>query len=301
MSTEDTYLRSVERMLAGIAPEHRGAVLDDLRAHFADAEAEGRPLDETIRTLGAPRQIAERAREEFGADDSRPERAWRVLQGSAVAVAVITGVVAAFLMPRPDPASVMIGQSLIPADGPWLALVALLRALIAAAPLFAPRRFRTPTAAVAALVLTAAPLLGTIVMPDLFLPTAALTWAALIVWTRLRGSGFGIGWRITGAALAAAPSLFAVSMAVAQLTSSTATTGAGTVTAWGWVILLGVLLIAAVMVTGYRSPGWVLATLGLTTLVGSLLSTQLLTLLFVWLGGLWLTVGLAHAVTARRR
>src|SRR5690606_8967394 len=103
MTTEDDYLRAVERMLRGIAPEHRATVLDDLRGHFADAEEAGRPVVETIRALGAPQEIAERAREEFGADagaaDVRAEHAWRVLQGAAVVVAVVIGVVVAFIMP----------------------------------------------------------------------------------------------------------------------------------------------------------------------------------------------------------
>ncbi|BDZ40058.1 hypothetical protein GCM10025863_26720 [Microbacterium suwonense] len=65
MTAEDTYLHAVERMLHGIAPEHRATVLDDLRGHFADAEEAGRPIEETIRALGAPQEIADRAREEF--------------------------------------------------------------------------------------------------------------------------------------------------------------------------------------------------------------------------------------------
>ena len=65
MTTEDTYLRSVERMLSSIAPEHRDAVLDDLRGHFADAVEAGRSIDDVIAGLGSPAEISERAAEEF--------------------------------------------------------------------------------------------------------------------------------------------------------------------------------------------------------------------------------------------
>src|SRR5690606_40328428 len=61
MTTEDDYLRSVERMLSAISPEHRTAVLEDLRGHFADAEEAGRPFDEVVRGLGYPTVIAVRA------------------------------------------------------------------------------------------------------------------------------------------------------------------------------------------------------------------------------------------------
>ena len=61
MTTEDQYLRTVERMLRRITPEHRTAVLDDLRGHFADAADAGRTVDDTIAGLGTPKQIAERA------------------------------------------------------------------------------------------------------------------------------------------------------------------------------------------------------------------------------------------------
>src|SRR5690606_32356977 len=84
-------------------PEHRSAVLEDLRGHFADAEDAGRPVDEIVRGLGTPREIADRAVEEFGADagsaDVRAESAWRVLQGAAVVVALVIGVVVAFILP----------------------------------------------------------------------------------------------------------------------------------------------------------------------------------------------------------
>lgn len=323
MSTEDTYLRSVDRMLRGIAPEHRTAVLDDLRGHFADAADAGRSVDEVVRGLGTPREIAERAHEEFGTDAtlsaSRAERAFRVLQGAAVGIAVVTGVVAAFIMPSygvalvavpTDGTAVSAEATLFQNLGLGVALIALIPALIAAAPLFVPRRARVLTASLAGAVLTAMALIGGFTLGGFFLPTALLTWAALIAWVRLRGAGFGIGWRIAGGVLAALPVI-----AIAAITlpsgfgmqrryADQSDVGGGPaigVEVWGWLLLTGVLVLAALMIIGYRTAGWALAAVGLLVLISGLISGGLVTLLFIWVGGWWLTIGLAHAVTATRR
>ncbi|MGB3375687.1 MAG: DUF1700 domain-containing protein [Microbacterium sp.] len=319
MTTEDDYLRAVERMLRGIAPEHRATVLDDLRGHFADAEEAGRPVEETIRALGAPQEIAERAREEFGADagaaDVRAERAWRVLQGTAVVVAVVIGVVVAFIMPSytgaidtmsSDGTSTHVdtSQTLIEVNGLWVALIALVPALIALVPMVVPRRARTATASAAAVLLTLMAVVGGFTIGGFFLPTVMLGWAALIVWVRLRRSGFGVLWRITGGVLAALPVLGFLLPLFGGLPGRYADRTEGSdfqVSAWGWPFLAAVLVFAVLIAIGYRAAGWVLAALGLVMLVWALVSGQLFALLVIWLGGWWLTIGLAHAVTASRR
>ncbi|MFC5433277.1 hypothetical protein ACFPJ2_06240 [Microbacterium suwonense] len=320
MTAEDTYLHAVERMLHGIAPEHRATVLDDLRGHFADAEEAGRPIEETIRALGAPQEIADRAREEFGAEDSRAEVtraefAWRVLQGAAVVLAIVIGVVVAFIMPSyagsvdtmsSDGTSTHVDmtQTLTEVNGLWVALIALVPALIALVPMVVPRRARTATASAAAVLLTLMAVVGGFTIGGFFLPTVMLGWAALIAWVRLRRSGFGVTWRIVGGVLAALPVLGFLLPVFRGMPGRYADPAEGSdfqISAWGWPFLAAVLVLAVLIAIGYRAAGWVLAALGLVMLAWALVSGELFALLVIWLGGLWLTIGLAHAVTASRR
>jgi hypothetical protein len=319
MTTEDDYLRSVERMLKGIAPEHRTAVLDDLRGHFSDAAEAGRSVDETIRGLGTPQEIADRAVEEFGADASdaelRAERAWRVLQGAAVVLAIVIGVVVAFIMPSyagsvdtmsSDGTSTHVDmtQTLTEVNGLWVALIALVPALIALVPMVVPRRARTASASAAAVLLTLMAVVGGFTIGGFFLPTVMLSWAALIAWVRLRRSGFGVTWRIVGGVLAALPVLGFLLPVFRGMPGRYADPAEGSdfqISAWGWPFLAAVLVLAVLIAIGYRAAGWVLAALGLVMLAWALVSGELFALLVIWLGGLWLTIGLAHAVTASRR
>jgi len=317
MTAEDTYLRSVERMLSSIAPEHRADVLEDLRGHFADAEESGRPVDDIIRGLGTPAEIAERAQEEFGvsldADDARAERAWRVLHGAAVIIAVLTGVVVAFIMPSVVGSAATVSsdgtvtvtdttQTLVSADGLWVALIALVPALVAVVPLLVPRAARLVTSVIASILLTGMAIIGGFTIGGFFLPTALLAWTALFAWLSLRGRGVGLGWRIVGGVVTALP-VIALTAAFAGFPGRYADTAGPDVqfSAWGWPFFAVVLALAVLIVFGYRSAGWVLAAIGVAVMVFGLVSGELVAMLFVWLGGIWLTVGLAHAMTASRR
>lgn len=303
MTTEDDYLRSVERMLRGIGPEHRTAVLEDLRGHFADAEDAGRPVDEIIRSLGTPTEIADRAVEEFGADadgtGARAEWAWRVLQGAAVAVALVIGVVVAFIMPSHTIATSDGGVSsldhltVFENDGLWVALIALAPAVVTALPMVVPRSARTVVASIAATLLTLMALVGGFTIGGYFFPVVLLAWAALIVWIRLQGSGFGGLAHITGGALAIAPTLL--------LLAGIGTAGAFDISAWAWPVLAAIVALAVLISLGKCTAGWLLAAIGLIILIGGLVSGELLSMLLIWLGGWWLTIGLAHAVAASRR
>lgn len=303
MTTEDRYLRSVERMLRRLTPEHRTAVLDDLRGHFADAADAGRTVGDTIAGLGTPKQIAERAAEEFGTDDAPADRAWRVLQGAALATAVVVGVVVAFIMPSYATGD---GQkTLAEMSGLWVALIALIPAVVAVVPLVVPRAARTAASSVCTVLLLAMALIGGFTLGGFFLPSALLCTAALVAWVRLRASGFGLGWRITGAVLAALPvaGFLAVTGGLPgrYADPSTGTGPAFELSAWSWPFFAAVLALATLVAVGYRAGGWALAAIGALLLVAGLASGGLLTLLIVWLGGWWLTIGLAHAVTAPRR
>lgn len=326
MTTEDDYLRSVERMLRGIAPEHRTAVLEDLRGHFADAEDAGLPVDETIRGLGSPKEIADRALEEFdgvdaGAVKGRAERAWRVLQGSAVVLAVVIGVVVAFILPTHTIASSGDGGSsvdhltVLQNDGIWVALLTLIPAMIAAVPVLVSQAARLAVSVICAMLVTVLMFISMWTIGGFFLPVVLMSWAALIVWARMRTAGFGIVWRIAGGALTALPVLaglgsfgippgfggplgFGIPRRYADYTEAPGPSIG--IEGGGWVLLAGLLALGVLIAVGYRWAGWALAALGAAVLVTGLVSGGLLTLLVIWLGGWWLTIGLAHAVATTR-
>lgn len=57
-NTEGAYLRDVGERLRALTPEQRDAVLDDVRAHFADAADAGRTPEQAAEGLGdCPRSI----------------------------------------------------------------------------------------------------------------------------------------------------------------------------------------------------------------------------------------------------
>jgi len=322
MTTEDEYLRSVERMLRRIDAAHRASVLDDLRGHFADAEDAGRPVEETIRGLGTPEEIAERASEEFGGSDevdAAAERAWRVLQGAATVSALIIGVAVGFIVPTHTIAtseggdSVLQHLTILQNDGLWVAILLLIPAVFAAVPLVVARAARIAVAVICGMLLIAVSLIAVFTVGEFFLPVLLLSWASLIVWARLRGSGFGRGWRIAGGVLAAAPVLLSIGSLVGPFGfefgqrrryADYSEVGSGPsigIEAPGWLLVGAIVALAVLIAIGYRWAGWALAAVGFVALITGLVAGSLLALLFVWLGGWWLTIGLAHAVTASRR
>ncbi|MGB4137622.1 MAG: DUF1700 domain-containing protein [Microbacterium sp.] len=296
MTTEDEYLRSVERMTRGTAPAHREAVLDDLRGHFADAAEAGRPIDEVIAGLGAPAEIAEQAREQFGADDATADRAWWVLQGTAAVLALVTAVAVALLLPSYSTSAGP--RTLVQVNGPWVALIALVPALVAVVPMVVPRRARLGTTIASAVILLVMVVIGGFSIGFFFLPSAMLSWAALIVWTRLRGGGFGIVWRIAGALLVLAPFGVAVPVLVAQA-AAYPDTPLGSV--WAWPVVAAIVLLAVLIAIGIPSAGWLLAVIGAVLLASDIVIAGGPLGLIALAGGEWLTIGLAHAVATRRR
>ncbi|GAA2894464.1 HAAS signaling domain-containing protein [Microbacterium esteraromaticum] len=328
MNTEDTYLRSVERMLHTIAPTHRTAVLDDLRGHFADAADAGRAVDETIRGLGSPQEIADRAIEEFGADapavDARAERAWRVLQGTALGVSIVIGAVAAFIMPTqelvttsvdPDGLVTMTPTATIAETmGVGAALLALIPALLTAIPLVVPRTARAVSALLCDAALTCAAVVSWFVPGDIFMPAAMLAWSGLIVWRYLSsGRGFNWIWRLVGAVLTMMPIvgfllILGLSLPFGAMPRRYAdysdVDGGGPsvgIEGGGWVLGVVVAVLAVFLIIGHRWTGWALAAIGAATLVSALISGSLLITMITWIGALWLTIGLSHAIATPRR
>lgn len=87
-NAEDTYLRDVGKRLQALTPEQRDAVLDDIRAHFADAADAGRSPEQAVESLGDPATFTERVRVELGHEPGRADRIRRILQWLATGVAV---------------------------------------------------------------------------------------------------------------------------------------------------------------------------------------------------------------------
>lgn len=305
MSTADEYLRRVRRHLYAIAPNRRREVLADLRAHFADARELGLPMDEVVANLGSPDEVAERARLEFGGESALADTAWRALVWAAVSAAVVTAAVILFLSP---------GDLFGPHVAPYAAtlstpVIVAVPVLLAAAALPFPLRMRTVATAAAAVALTFACVIGGIEAGAFFAPSCLLLWTALVTWVRLRGDGFGPFWHLGAALLAIAPAVaIAVTWPAAlagTLRRAAAESAAGfdvfSPVPWTWATLAVVALSAALIAFGIRFGGWMLGVVGGIVMVFALVAGGPLTLGMLGLGGLWLTIGLAHAVATPPR
>lgn len=305
MSTADDYLRRVRRHLYGIAPNRRREVMADLRAHFADAAELGLPMDEVIANLGSPDEVATRAREEFGGEVVFAENGWRVLVWAAVTVAAVTAVVLVFLSPGGIFAEVRYADAV----GLSTPLLLAVPVALAAAPLIFPRRLRTISTVGAAAALTFACVIGGLELGAFFAPSCVMLWAALIVWVRLRGDGFGPLWHLGLAVLAAGPAVaVALSTPFSMLGMPrryAAYAEAGfdpfAPLPWAWAVLVAVGVSAVLIAFGIRFAGWMLAAVGCAMVVFALVAGGALTLWLLALGGLWLTLGLMHALATPLR
>lgn len=281
-STEDAYLRDVARRLRPLTPEQRDAVLDDVRAHFADAADAGRNPQQAAESLGDPAQFTERVRVELGHEPGGTDRTWRVLLWLATGVAVYTALFVTFLLPDA-------GGDEFDEPGFEIVLLHLVPALIAVLPILVPARARRITTTAAAIVLTVATFA---VFEDMsylsfFLPTALLAWAALVAPAIARHGRPAVGWRIGGAVLAALPG---VGLLAALLAGSFTTDLSG-------VLSIAVSFGLAALITVSRAwAGVVPAVAGIALLIMAALDPGMLVLAFWWAGGLLLTVGASHAL-----
>lgn len=307
MTTAASYLRRARRHLYAIGAGPRKEVLDDLRAHFADAAEMGLQIDEVIENLGAPEEVAARAREGFGHVLAHATEAWRWLVWASVTTAVISAATIAVLLPlfSGTPAGPMAAG----ADATASLLLLLVPIVIAAVPLLAPARARTLLTLLAAVGSTVAIALLWTTVGGLFVTSAMLLWAALLVWVRLRGEGFGPLWRLVGAVLAVAPGI--------TLLATPWVAGLGTPrrytddvpppldlfqpTMWIVVTIVLVALCALLIAFGIRFAGWALAVIGALTMIAAVLWGGAWIVGVMALGGLWLTIGLTHAVATPPR
>lgn len=296
MSRAEEYLHEVRRHLYGIAPNRRRDVLDDLRAHFADAAELGLPTEEVIANLGSAAEVAERAREQLGGDGEGADAAWNGLVWTAVTTAVVIAVVTLFFPTGWLGADARLASPLL----------AAVPGLLAAAPLPFPRRMRTVATLAAATALTFACVIAGATVGVLFAPCALLLWAALVIWVGLRGDGFGPLWRVGAAVLTVAPlawvpSVVLPALTVRHLPGAVAEPTLFSPTTAVWVIIGIVMLCAVLIALGIRSGGWMLATVGGALLLFALLAGGPLATALVIAGGAWLTIGLAHALATLPR
>ncbi|MBE1875577.1 HAAS signaling domain-containing protein [Myceligenerans pegani] len=284
--TEDAYLRDVGKRLRALTPEQRDAVLDDVRAHFAEAADAGRSAEQAAESLGDPAEFTARVRAELGHDPARVDRMRRTLLWIATGVAVFAAMFAAFW--RPDD-SLPMPNSQFEVHGFGIVLWYLIPALIAALPVLASVRARAVFTGAVAILLTAVCL----AFPDgwVFAPVAVLAWAALGTPVVARHGRPAAGWRITIGTLTAVP-------AIATLAG--ALVGSFGIDIWGVLIVAASVGVGVLIAVGTPWAGIVLAVGGVALLIESALNPGYLTLAVWWAGGLFIAVGASHALAHSR-
>jgi hypothetical protein len=298
----ETYLRALGKELSDAPPDTVREIVEDVRAHIADALDSGRTIDEALAGLGSPQNVAKQAREELALPDNaldQAARADRVLRAVAVALGVLIAVCVSFLLPS---TALLLGlnqagpdeQSIVQRYGPGLAMLTLLPALIAAAPFALPTRSRGVAGVVGTVILTAL----TCVSGELGLyysPLVLLLWAAVIVPSMMRRGTSRVAirlWRLAAAAFVALPALLTVSSA------ATGTTGLGWIGVALWVV--GPLVLAVLCACGFRAGYAVTALAGALVMILAMVEPGYLFTAFWLLGGLYLTIGASGVVTVAR-
>jgi uncharacterized membrane protein len=285
-NAEDSYLRDISKRLKALTPEQRDAVLDDVRAHFAEAADAGRSPEQAAESLGDPATFTQRVRAELGHEPGRADQMRRILLWLATGVAVFAAMFVSFWYPDE---SLPMANTQFEVHGFGIVLLCLAPALFAALPNFATPRARTVFTAAVAIMLSVV----SFTFPDgwAFAPTAWLAWAALVVPVIARNGPPAAGWRIAGGVLAVLPMALVVSGAVAGSWDLNVESVAYTVV----VAALGVL-----MALGKPWAGVILAMVGVAALVSSALYPGMLTSGVWWAGGLFITLGAGQALMHAR-
>ena len=294
MITQDDYFAAVRRELRDLDPRYREIVLADLREHFADATEQGRSTDEVTRALGTPREIGERAYEEFGRSRTTAEQLRTVLTIVAIGIAVVTAVVIAFLLPSDtvdEGTGEVTTETLAAHLGFAAALMTLVPAIITAVPLVVPRRVRGGATLAVAIILTFLALVGGISIGGFYLPVALLAWAAVVVPWGARRGGFGAVAHVIGALLVIAP--------FAALTRGVVTRTVE-IAAWGYLAIAVIVVLGALIGFGVRAAGWLLLALGAAAMAVTLVVPSMLMVVAWSVGGVYVTIGLSHALAPRR-
>ncbi|MEQ6896705.1 hypothetical protein [Microbacterium sp. KR10-403] len=216
------YLATVNRELAGVPATTREAILDDLRAHIADARESGRSAAQVLGALGTARAVSRASLAELGDGDneSAAGRARTILLSAGVVGAVVIGVVVAFLMMNdvypPDQGEAAADQ---PGLNPGYPLLAVIPVLLLGVPFVIPARSRGRATMIIAILMTVffagVPLVQNILAlfdvgfgnellwrVYLYLPIVLLVWFAVGIPRSLSRGGDparSLGLRITGA------------------------------------------------------------------------------------------------------
>ncbi|WP_433346629.1 HAAS signaling domain-containing protein [Microtetraspora malaysiensis] len=297
----EAYLRALDVELSDAPPDTAREIVEDVRAHIADALDSGRTMDQALAGLGSPQAVAGQARDELALPDGALDhaaRAGRALRVVAVALGVLTAVCVSFLLRStalaldlaqegPD------GQSIMQRYGPGLAMLTLLPALIAAVPFALPARARGVAGVVGAVVLTAL----TFVWGEIglyYFPLVLLLWAATIVPSAVRR---GIGrvavrsWHLAAAAFVALPGLLAAFSAAAGKVGL------------NWVavalFVVGPLVLGVLCACGIRAGYAVTALAGALVMILAMVEPGFLFAAFWLLGGLYLMIGASGFVSVR--
>lgn len=284
----ESYLRALGAELSDAPADTAREIVEDVRAHIADALESGRPLDQTLAGLGSPDAVAAQAREELALPEHSPDRAARLLRGLAVAVGVLTAVHVSFLLPATLPLD-------SPESGPGLSMLTLLPALLAAAPFALPARTRGAAGLTVAVLLTA----FLFVRADLavhYFPLVLLLWAATIVprsMRRRRGRLATRLWHLTAGAFLALPGILTVSTALTDKMGIT----------WDGLLLWGAgpLILGALCAYGLRLGYAAASLVGAVVMALAIIDSGFLFMAFWWFGGLNLTIGASGYATARAR
>ncbi len=299
----ETYLRALGVQLSDAPPDTVREIVEDVRAHIADALDSGRTMDQALAGLGSPQAVAGQARDELALPDGALDhaaRAGRTLRALAVALGVLTAVCVSFLLRStalpldlteagPDE------QSIMQRYGPGLAMLTLLPALIAAGPFALPVRARGVAGVAGTVVLTALTFIGG-ELGLYYFPLVLLLWAATIVpWAVRRGIGRVAvrSWHLAAAAFVGLPGLLVASSA------ATGTVGIDWVGVALWIV--GPLVLAALCACGIRAGYAVTALAGALVMILAMVEPGFLFAAFWLLAGVYLTIGASGFVAVRAR
>lgn len=296
----DRYLTALETGLAGLTDSSRAAILDDVRAHIADAQDSGRPVPDVLAGLGTPAEVARQYLEELvpAAPALHPaptasDRAARMMLVASIGLGVVTAVFTAFLLPsfttstRSSDGTLVDGsETLVQQFGLGSALLTLIPAAIAVVPLLVPRRMREGVTITGAVVLTVFAVVSGFTIGGFFIPLALMMWGAALVPLWLHGKrskATAIVWRLVGAVALGLP-LAAVLLGRAS--------GAIMIEPIGVLILVAAFAVAVLFAVGIRAAYALAALAGATVMLASMVWPSLFVIAGWWAGGVWLVAGL---------
>lgn len=299
----ESYLRALGAELADAPPDTVQEIIEDVRAHLVDALDSGRSIDQALAGLGSPQDVARQARDELALADGtadRAGRAGRTLRSIAVALGVLTAVCVSFLLPSAALPSDLTQagpdeQSIMQRFGPGFALLTLLPALIAAAPLVLPARLRAKAGLAGAGGLTVLACVGGEI-GLYYVPLVLVLWAATVVpWVMRRNPGRVAvrSWRLAATAVVMLPALL---LAVSAATGSVGVEWLGVVL---WIV--GPLVVGALCAYGLRAGYALTALAGALVMVFAMVDRGLLFAAFWLFGGLYVMIGASGFVTVRAR